>query len=124
VSHGSGGNSALSPPLVRLSELSPDFEEGGLTLIELKDIAYVRSGAADLPAAVRFATDIVGLELVASDEQGVAHLRADARHHCLALVAGRSGVIASGFTVADDGALRPKSCRNPSATSRSGTSSA
>ena len=61
--------------------------------------------AADLPAAVRFATDSVGLELVASDEQGVAHLRADARHHRLALVAGRSGVLASGFTVADDDAL-------------------
>jgi 2,3-dihydroxy-p-cumate/2,3-dihydroxybenzoate 3,4-dioxygenase len=74
-------------------------------VIELQDIAYVRSGVTDLPAAVRFATDIVGLELVASDEQGVAHLRADSRHHCLALVAGRSGVIASGFSVADDDAL-------------------
>ena len=74
-------------------------------MIELEDIAYVRSGVADLPAAVRFATDIVGLELVASEERGVAHLRADARHHCLSLVAGPSGVLASGFTVADDDAL-------------------
>lgn len=73
-------------------------------MIELTDIAYVRSGAADLDAAVDFATSIVGLEL-ASAEQGVAHLRADARHHCLALVAGDSGVLASGFTVADDDAL-------------------
>src|SRR4029434_3817913 len=76
--------------------------EGRLMVIELEDIAYVRSGVTDLPAAVRFATDIVGLELVTSDEQGVAHLRADTRHHCLALVAGRSGVLASGFTAADD----------------------
>ncbi|MHC1561043.1 VOC family protein [Actinomycetospora sp. C-140] len=74
-------------------------------MIELTDIAYVRSGARDLAGAVRFATDVVGLELVDGGEPGVAHLRADARHHCLALVDGASGVIASAFTVADPGAL-------------------
>src|ERR1700729_3333266 len=74
-------------------------------MITLTDIAYVRSGVADLDRAVRFATDIVGLELAAPTEEGVAHLRADHRHHCLALVAGRSGVIASGFSVADSDAL-------------------
>jgi len=74
-------------------------------MITLTDIAYVRSGVADLTAATRFATDIVGLELAASGEAGVAHLRADHRHHCLALVEGPSGVISSGFTVADSGAL-------------------
>jgi 2,3-dihydroxy-p-cumate/2,3-dihydroxybenzoate 3,4-dioxygenase len=74
-------------------------------MITLTDIAYVRSGAADLDAATRFATEIVGLELVAPRDQGVAHLRADRRHHCLALVEGPSGVISSGFTVADRDAL-------------------
>ena len=75
-------------------------------MITLTDIAYVRSGAADLDAATRFATEIVGLELAAPyGDQGVAHLRADHRHHCLALVEGPSGVIASGFTVADSDAL-------------------
>jgi 2,3-dihydroxy-p-cumate/2,3-dihydroxybenzoate 3,4-dioxygenase len=74
-------------------------------MITLTDIAYVRSGVADLAAAVRFATEIVGLELAAPAEEGVAHLRADHRHHCLALVRGRSGVIASGFSVADSDAL-------------------
>jgi 2,3-dihydroxy-p-cumate/2,3-dihydroxybenzoate 3,4-dioxygenase len=74
-------------------------------MITLTDIAYVRSGVADLDGAVRFATDIVGLELAAPAEEGVAHLRADHRHHCLALVQGRSGVIASGFSVADSDAL-------------------
>jgi 2,3-dihydroxy-p-cumate/2,3-dihydroxybenzoate 3,4-dioxygenase len=74
-------------------------------MITLADVAYVRSGAADLAKAVAFATDIVGLELAASTEDGVAHLRADGRHHCLALVEGRSGVIASGFNVADIDAL-------------------
>src|SRR5918994_3828057 len=74
-------------------------------MITLTDIAYVRSGVADLDAATRFATDIVGLELAAPTEVGVAHLRADHRHHCLALVGGPSGVIASGFSVADSDAL-------------------
>jgi 2,3-dihydroxy-p-cumate/2,3-dihydroxybenzoate 3,4-dioxygenase len=74
-------------------------------MIELRDIAYVRSGVADLDKAVDFATRIVGLELAEQAEPGVAQLRADHRHHCLALVEGRSGVIASGFEVADDDAL-------------------
>jgi 2,3-dihydroxy-p-cumate/2,3-dihydroxybenzoate 3,4-dioxygenase len=74
-------------------------------MIELRDIAYVRSGVADLAKAVDFATRIVGLELAEQAEPGVAHLRADHRHHCLALVEGPSGVIASGFEVADDDAL-------------------
>src|SRR6266487_4578376 len=78
-------------------------------MITLTDIAYVRSGVADLEAAARFAADIVGLELAAPTEIGVAHLRADHRHHCLALVEGPSGVISSGFTVADSDALDRKS---------------
>ena len=67
-------------------------------MITLTDIAYVRSGVADLAAATRFATEIVGLELVTPTEMGVTHLRADHRHHCLALVEGPSGVISSGFS--------------------------
>jgi 2,3-dihydroxy-p-cumate/2,3-dihydroxybenzoate 3,4-dioxygenase len=74
-------------------------------MITLTDIAYVRSGVTDLDAAVRFATDIVGLELAGPAEVGVAHLRADHRHHCLALVQGPSGVLSSGFSVADSDAL-------------------
>lgn len=73
-------------------------------MIELQDIAYVRSGTADLATAVSFAVDIVGLELVASDE-GRAWLRADDRHHCLAFVEGEAGVLATGFTLADEAAL-------------------
>jgi 2,3-dihydroxy-p-cumate/2,3-dihydroxybenzoate 3,4-dioxygenase len=74
-------------------------------MITLTDIAYVRSGVTDVDAATRFATEIVGLELAAPTEIGVAHLRADHRHHCLALVQGRSGVMSSGFSVADSDAL-------------------
>jgi 2,3-dihydroxy-p-cumate/2,3-dihydroxybenzoate 3,4-dioxygenase len=74
-------------------------------MIELTDIAYVRSGVSDLGKAVTFATEIVGLELAAGTEAGTAHLRADHRHHCLALVEGPSGVISSAFSVADADAL-------------------
>ncbi|WP_316311634.1 VOC family protein, partial [Clavibacter michiganensis] len=73
-------------------------------MIQLQDIAYVRSGTADLATAVGFATDIVGLELVAQAE-GRAWLRAEERHHCLAFIEGESGVLSTGFTVADEAAL-------------------
>jgi len=73
-------------------------------VITLTDIAYVRSSVEDLAGAVRFASEIVGLEVVDHDA-GVAHLRADTRRHCLTFVEGRSGVIASGFTVPDSDAL-------------------
>lgn len=74
-------------------------------MIELTDIAYVRSGTADATEAVRFATKIVGLQYMGA-EDGVHYLRGDKRHHCLAFVEGRSGVISSGFSVADEAALR------------------
>jgi 2,3-dihydroxy-p-cumate/2,3-dihydroxybenzoate 3,4-dioxygenase len=74
-------------------------------MITLLDVAYVRSGVSDLGKAVQFAHQVVGLELVDGSASGTAWLRADQRHHCLALVEGPSGVIASGFTVADLDAL-------------------
>jgi 2,3-dihydroxy-p-cumate/2,3-dihydroxybenzoate 3,4-dioxygenase len=43
-----------------------------------------------MDAAARFATEIVGLELATATQIGVAHLRADHRHHCLALVSSSS----------------------------------
>ncbi|MEU3980615.1 VOC family protein [Streptomyces sp. NPDC026672] len=73
-------------------------------MIEIRDIAYVRSGSADLATAVRFAVDIVGLELV-EETDGVAYLRADQRHHCLAFVEGESGVISSGLSLPGEDSL-------------------
>lgn len=73
-------------------------------MIELKDIAYVRSGTADMKTAVDFATNIVGMELVA-EEDGTSYLRVDERYHCLSFTEGRAGVLSSGFTVADLDAL-------------------
>lgn len=74
-------------------------------MITLTDIAYVRSGVEHLVSAVRFASEVVGLEVLPSDEPGVVHLRADTRGRCLTFVEGGSGVIASAFTVADADAL-------------------
>jgi 2,3-dihydroxy-p-cumate/2,3-dihydroxybenzoate 3,4-dioxygenase len=73
-------------------------------VIELKDLAYVRSGTADLETQVRFARDIVGLEVVAV-EDGTAYLRADDRHHCVAFVEGPQGALSHGFALADTAAL-------------------
>ena len=42
-------------------------------MIELTDVAYVRSGVADLDKAVRFATEMVGLELVGPADTGADH---------------------------------------------------
>jgi 2,3-dihydroxy-p-cumate/2,3-dihydroxybenzoate 3,4-dioxygenase len=74
-------------------------------MIEITDIAYVRSGSADVDAAVRFAVDIVGMQYAGNDN-GVHYLRADHRHHCLAFVEGEAGVISSGLTLKDEDALR------------------
>ncbi|MDT0183967.1 VOC family protein [Microbacterium sp. ARD31] len=73
-------------------------------MIELVDIAYVRSGTANAAEAVGFATNIVGMEYQGV-EDGVHYLRADHRHHCLAFVEGEAGVLSSGLTVLDSAAL-------------------
>lgn len=70
-------------------------------MINLRDIAYVRSGALDLETAVRFAVDTVGMA-EQGREDGVAYLRVDNRHHCLALVEGESGVLSSAFALGNE----------------------
>jgi 2,3-dihydroxy-p-cumate/2,3-dihydroxybenzoate 3,4-dioxygenase len=67
-------------------------------VIELTDIAYVRSSTPDLEDSVHFATHIVGLE-VCAHEDGIAYMRADERHHRLALVEGPPGVLATALCV-------------------------
>jgi len=49
-------------------------------MIEIVDIRYCRLGTADLDGAVRFATEIIGLELVGR-ENGAAYVRGDDRDH-------------------------------------------
>lgn len=74
-------------------------------MIEIIDIGYVRSGAADIEKAVGFARDIVGLKYQ-GEIDGVHYLRADHRHHCLAFVEGKSGVLSSGLVLRDKRALK------------------
>jgi 2,3-dihydroxy-p-cumate/2,3-dihydroxybenzoate 3,4-dioxygenase len=56
-------------------------------MISLKDIRYVRLGTASLDDAVRYATRILGLELVRRDRDS-AYLRSDNRDHTLVYTTG------------------------------------
>jgi 2,3-dihydroxy-p-cumate/2,3-dihydroxybenzoate 3,4-dioxygenase len=56
-------------------------------MIPLHDIRYIRLGTEDLDEAVRYATRILGLELVRRDRTS-AYLRADDRDHTLAYTLG------------------------------------
>lgn len=51
-------------------------------MIELRDIYYARLGTRDLDAAQKFASDIVGLEVVERTATRL-YLKGDARHHSL-----------------------------------------
>lgn len=65
-------------------------------MIELRDIRYVRLGTADLDAAVRYSTQILGLELARSDGK-TAYLRSDNRDHTLVYKVGDPQDHAVGF---------------------------
>ena len=68
-------------------------------MIDLVDIRYVRLGTADLDAAVGFATDMMGLELVGR-ENGRAYLRGDDRDHNICYLEGDPADHAVGFEIA------------------------
>lgn len=51
-------------------------------MIHLHDIRYVRLGTADLDTAVRYATDLLGLE-IAHRSSSQVHFRSDSRDHTL-----------------------------------------
>jgi 2,3-dihydroxy-p-cumate/2,3-dihydroxybenzoate 3,4-dioxygenase len=75
-----------------------------VNMVALHDIRYVRLGTDDLEESVRFATDILGLELVGR-ERGAAYLRGDDRDHNLCYVAGRAAGHVVGFDVASTALL-------------------
>ena len=56
-------------------------------MISLKDIRYVRLGTSNLDDAVRYATKVLGLELVRRDRGG-AYMRSDNRDHTLVYTTG------------------------------------
>ncbi|RME63392.1 MAG: glyoxalase/bleomycin resistance/extradiol dioxygenase family protein [Alphaproteobacteria bacterium] len=74
-------------------------------MIELIDITYARIGASDLDSSVAFAHDLVGLEIVDSDANGV-YLRGDGRDHNLYLFAGDPRDHTTAFAVRSESDLR------------------
>ena len=65
-------------------------------MADLHDIRYVRIGASDLDESVRFATQVLGLELVERDREA-AYLRGDDRDHNLVYVKGAATRHVAGF---------------------------
>lgn len=68
-------------------------------MAELHDIRYVRIGSDDLDESVRFATDILGLELMERDA-GSAYLRGDDRDHNICYTKGHATGTVTGWEVA------------------------
>jgi 2,3-dihydroxy-p-cumate/2,3-dihydroxybenzoate 3,4-dioxygenase len=85
-----------NPPCVRL--LGPYDVRA---MIDLIDVRYVRLGTADLEAAIRFATEIIGLEVVRR-EDGRIYLRGDDRDHNVVYFEGDPADHVLGFELADE----------------------
>ena len=83
-------------------------------MITLTDIAYVRSGVADLEAATRFATGIVGLELAERTEPSPGVVLADLDEGLQSRVRSELPVLAN---------RRPDAYRWPGDDTRGGTGS-
>jgi 2,3-dihydroxy-p-cumate/2,3-dihydroxybenzoate 3,4-dioxygenase len=80
-------------------------------MINLHDIRYLRIGTPDLDGAVRFATDILGLQLVAREGKAAyfrsdkVTVRGDTRDHTLVYFEGDPADHAIGFDLIDHDAL-------------------
>lgn len=73
-------------------------------MIELRQLSYVRLGTRDVGRATEYAQRILGLEFVRR-EGDAAYLRGDGRDHTLVYFAGDPVDHATGWEVADAGAL-------------------
>ena len=71
---------------------------------DLHDIRYVRIGSEDLDESVRFATEILGLELMERD-RSAAYLRGDDRDHNICYTKGRDSGQVTGWEVGSIDAL-------------------
>ncbi|HEX7781588.1 MAG TPA: VOC family protein [Sphingobium sp.] len=71
---------------------------------DLHDIRYVRIGSDDLDESVRFATEVLGLELMERD-RNAAYLRGDDRDHNICYTRGRESGQVTGWEVASMDAL-------------------
>ncbi len=73
-------------------------------MIKLVDIRYVRMGTGDLDAAVTYAREILGLELVRRDD-AAAYLRGDDRDHNVCYFTGDPSDHTLGFELDPDASL-------------------
>jgi len=73
-------------------------------MIEIKDLAYVRVGAADLEESALFATETIGLQEVRRENNRI-YVRGDERDHDICYVQGGVEKHVVGFEVADEKAL-------------------
>ena len=73
-------------------------------MIALNNIRYVRLGTRDAGEAVKFATEIIGLQ-VAGEDGGSIYLRSDDRDHTLVYTSGDPRDHTVGFELADEAAL-------------------
>jgi 2,3-dihydroxy-p-cumate/2,3-dihydroxybenzoate 3,4-dioxygenase len=73
-------------------------------MADLHDVRYARIGSEDLDTSVRFATEILGLELMERDASS-AYLRGDDRDHNICYTKGRDSGQATGWEVASMDAL-------------------
>ena len=81
-------------------------------MVNLHDIRYVRVGTTDLDSAIRFATDIVGLQLVAREGKAAYFrsdkiaVRGDTRDHTMVYFEGDPADQAIGFDLRDPARAR------------------
>jgi 2,3-dihydroxy-p-cumate/2,3-dihydroxybenzoate 3,4-dioxygenase len=73
-------------------------------MADLHDIRYARIGSEDLDTSIRFATEVLGLELMERDASS-AYLRGDDRDHNICYTKGRESGQATGWELASMDAL-------------------
>src|SRR5258708_9652422 len=73
-------------------------------MINLQRVSYVRLGTRDIEGAIRFATDVLGLE-VAEVSKGAIYFKSDEREHTLCYFEGDPHDQAVAFEVGSRAAL-------------------
>ncbi|MEN3277613.1 MAG: 2,3-dihydroxy-p-cumate/2,3-dihydroxybenzoate 3,4-dioxygenase [Massilia sp.] len=69
-------------------------------MIDLHDVRYVRLGTRNVEESTRYAQEVLGLELVRT-EQGARYFRSDSRDHTLVYFEGDTNDHTTGFELAD-----------------------
>src|SRR4029450_11326948 len=74
-------------------------------MINLQRVSYVRLGTRDIEGAIRFATDVLGLE-IAEISKGAIYFKSDEREHTLCYFEGDPHDQAVAFEVGSRAVLR------------------